>query len=565
MKKQIHSTIISLLLFLFLTLKINAQDNPFLLPAWIEHASFYQIYPQSFQDSNGDGIGDIKGIISRLEYIRSVGCNTIWLNPCFHSAFMDAGYDVIDFYRVAPRYGTNDDLRQLFEEAHNLGMKVVLDLVAGHSSDQSPWFKYSQQKQLNSYSDRYIWTNDSTLRPDKFVSGKFERNGTYRKNYFDCQPAFNYGYGEPDPSNPWEEPITAAGPTATRQELMRIMDYWMQMGCDGFRVDLAGSLIKNDPQLKSTTYLWHEIRTHFQSLYPEGILLAEWSNPQKAIQVGFMMDFILCFGNTGYSQMMFNQVGTYRKDTCYFDLKGIGNPNLFTSYLKKSIHAVGDKGHICIPTSNHDFQRPNCGPRNSVEQLKASMTFFLTLPGVPLIYYGDEIGMKFIDGLPNKEGSLLPKGNRAGSRTPMQWDNTNGAGFSSAPSTLFYLPVDSAPDRPNVAEQEKNPNSLLNYTRWLLHLRDAHPALACRGEIEFWQEGKNPYPLVYERKKGNERILVCINPSGKEVKTIRKYSRSINKITPLTSKNEGTQTLRLYKKGLHIHVQPLSIGIYKID
>jgi len=143
MKKQIHSTIISLLLFLFLTLKINAQDSPFLLPAWIEHASFYQIYPQSFQDSNGDGIGDIKGIISRLEYIRSVGCNTIWLNPCFHSAFMDAGYDVIDFYRVAPRYGTNDDLRQLFEEAHNLGMKVVLDLVAGHSSDQSPWFKYS--------------------------------------------------------------------------------------------------------------------------------------------------------------------------------------------------------------------------------------------------------------------------------------------------------------------------------------------------------------------------------------------------------------------------------------
>lgn len=284
------------------------------------------------------------------------------------------------FLSSGPRYGTNDDLRQLFEEAHNLGMKVVLDLVAGHSSDQSPWFKYSQQKQLNSYSDRYIWTNDSTLRPDKFVSGKFERNGTYRKNYFDCQPAFNYGYGEPDPSNPWEEPITAAGPTATRQELMRIMDYWMQMGCDGFRVDLAGSLIKNDPQLKSTTYLWHEIRTHFQSLYPEGILLAEWSNPQRAIQVGFMMDFILCFGNTGYSQMMFNQVGTYRKDTCYFDLKGIGNPNLFTSYLKKSIHAVGDKGHICIPTSNHDFQRPNCGPRNSVEQLKASMTFFLRCP-----------------------------------------------------------------------------------------------------------------------------------------------------------------------------------------
>lgn len=113
---------------------------------WIEEAIFYQIYPQSFQDTNGDGIGDIQGIISRLDYIHSLGCNTIWLNPCFHSAFMDAGYDVIDFYRVAPRYGTNDDLRRLFDEAHQRGMRVVLDLVAGHSSDQSPWFKYSQNE-----------------------------------------------------------------------------------------------------------------------------------------------------------------------------------------------------------------------------------------------------------------------------------------------------------------------------------------------------------------------------------------------------------------------------------
>lgn len=133
---------------LFSACLLRAEHRQFTLPCWIEKAVFYQIYPQSFQDTDGDGIGDIQGIISRLDYIQSLGCNTIWLNPCFHSAFMDAGYDVIDFYRVAPRYGTNDDLRKLFEEAHRRGMRVVLDLVAGHSSDQSPWFKFSQNESI---------------------------------------------------------------------------------------------------------------------------------------------------------------------------------------------------------------------------------------------------------------------------------------------------------------------------------------------------------------------------------------------------------------------------------
>jgi len=557
---------IILFTFLYQCAYIQAQESNYTLPAWIEKAVFYQIYPQSFQDTDDDGIGDIQGIISRLDYVKSVGCNTIWINPCFHSAFMDAGYDVIDFYRVAPRYGTNEDLRQLFKEAHQRNMKVVLDLVAGHSSDQSPWFKYSQRKERNLYSDRYIWTNDSSICPEKFVSGKFERNGTYRKNYFACQPALNYGYGEPDPTHPWEEPYSASGPTSTRKELIHIMDYWMQMGCDGFRVDMAGSLVKNDPQLVFTTKLWNEIRSHFQSLYPDGILLAEWGNPQNAIKVGFMMDFIIHFGNTGYDRMMFNQSGTFRRDTCYFDLKGVGNPDPFINNLYDCLKVIGDKGHICIPTANHDFQRANCGSRNTVEQLQASLAFFLTMPGVPLIYYGDEIGMKFIDGLPNKEGSQLSKGNRAGSRTPMQWDSTPGAGFSAAPLDKYYLPIDSSLNRPNVEQQEKDPQSLLNYVRRLLELRKKHPALACRGDIRFWQEGNNHYPLVYERKQGNERILVCINPSGKDIKTTRAYDRLFHKLEPLfTAGTNNKQTIRCKYGKLYVEASKLSIGIYKIQ
>lgn len=543
---------------------LQAQKNEFRLPRWIEDAVFYQIYPQSFQDTDGDGIGDIQGIINRLDYIHSLGCNTIWLNPCFHSAFMDAGYDVIDFYRVAPRYGTNDDLRRLFDEAHTRGMKVVLDLVAGHSSDQSLWFKYSQKREQNAYTDRYIWTNDSTICPDRFVKGNFERNGTYRKNYFDCQPALNYGYGELDPNHPWEQPVTAPGPTATRLELMHIMDYWMQMGCDGFRVDMAGSLVKNDPNLCGTTALWQGIRTHFQQLYPDGILLAEWSNPQKALKVGFMMDFIIHFGRTGYRELMFNEVGTYRRDTCYFDVQGKGNPDLYIRNLYECLEVAGNRGHLCIPTGNHDFQRIRCGRRDTEEQVRTAITFFLTQPGVPCIYYGDEIGMRFIDGLPNKEGSLLSAGNRAGSRTPMQWDATLGAGFSTAPPDNFYLPLDSLTDRPNVATQEMDSTSQLHFVRRLLKLRQEYPALACRGEIEFFQNGKDAYPMVYERRKNGQRILICINPSGREVKTVREHASGLKKITPILREGKA-QKIKARGGHLYLDAPKYSIGIYQID
>jgi len=563
MTKKINlKTTFLLLITLNCFTSVQAGFKP--LPKWMKTAVFYQIYPQSFKDTNGDGIGDIPGIIEKLDYIKWLGCNVVWLNPCFESAFQDAGYDVIDYYKVASRYGTNDDLKRLFLEAHKRNMRVCLDLVAGHTSIESKWFKESQKREKNEYTDRYIWTNDSTIKPEKFVSGTFERNGTYMKNFFDCQPALNYGYGQPDPKCPWEEPVTADGPMKTRRELMNIMDYWMGMGCDGFRVDMAGSLVKKDPDLTETTNLWRYIRTHFQDKFPEGILLAEWGNPQLAVKVGFMMDFIIHLRKSGYDTMFFNNVGTYRRDTCYFDVKGIGTPDYFIKNLTTQLSAVGENGYICVPTANHDYQRPCCGDRNTLPQLKAAMTFFMTLPGIPLVYYGDEIGMRFIDGLPNKEGSQLTKGNRAGSRTPMQWDGSANAGFSSGKSSSLYLPIDSLTDRPTVETEKKDPSSLLLFTKKLIALRNKYPALGSRGEIKFLQSKENSYPLIYERKYGTESFLIVINPAGKKVTVSVVYDKTVKKVTPVLGILKGENVL--YKKGeLKVIASPVSYGVYKID
>ena len=158
------------------------------MPDWLKDAVFYEIYPQSFKDGNGDGIGDFEGIIEKLDYVRELGCNAIWLNPCFDSPFRDAGYDVRDYKKAAPRYGTNEDLARLFEEAHRRGIRVLLDLVPGHTSEEHPWFLESRRPEKNALSGRYIWT-DFVFKWGgglNFISGEAERDGGYVINFFKC-------------------------------------------------------------------------------------------------------------------------------------------------------------------------------------------------------------------------------------------------------------------------------------------------------------------------------------------------------------------------------------------
>ena len=202
---------------------------------WLNDSVFYNIYPQSFNDTNGDGIGDLNGITEKLGYIKEMGFNGIWLNPIYKSSFRDAGYDVIDFYKVDPRYGSNTDFEKLTMEAKKRGIKVVLDLVAGHTSLECEWFQQSAMPEHNQYSNRYIWTKsvwDTDDNNGQFICGYSDRDGCYMKNFFYCQPALNYGYK--NVTKPWQLPMNHPDCLKTREELLKVMRFWSNLGADGF-------------------------------------------------------------------------------------------------------------------------------------------------------------------------------------------------------------------------------------------------------------------------------------------------------------------------------------------
>ncbi|MFB6984174.1 alpha-amylase family glycosyl hydrolase [Streptomyces scopuliridis] len=488
-------------------------------PAWLADAVFYQIYPQSFADSDGDGIGDFAGITGRLDHLAWLGVNTVWLNPCFASPFRDAGYDVSDYLTVAPRYGTDDDLARLVDEARRRGIRVLLDLVAGHTSDQHPWFTAAADDPED---HRYIWTDTRTGSgtdasfPAGFVASPGARPGAYLPNFFDSQPALNFGYARSDPAEPWRQAPDAPGPLANRAALREIMDHWLGLGLAGFRVDMAASLVKDDAGNTETRKLWTELRHWLDATHPEAVLLAEWGDPAVSVPAGFHTDFFLQFGGPTEGRplrsLWNNRQGTdndgWDPVDCFFDPAGQGSPGTFVDAWREAVSVIGDGGgHVALPTANHDFARLNCGPRTA-EQLPAAFAFQLTWPTLPAIYYGDEIGMRFIPGLPDTEGSVLgPRYNRAGSRTPMQWDDGPNAGFSavSTPDSL-YLPLDPSPDRPTVAAQRADEGSLLHLVRRLIALRRGTPRLGAAGSVDVLHSG---YPFVYVR---GGRYLVVVNP-----------------------------------------------------
>lgn len=477
-------------------------------PQWLEHAVFYEIYPQSFQDTNADGIGDLQGMIKRLPYIQSIGCNAIWINPCFESPFFDAGYDISDYKKVAPRYGTNEDLRCFFEEAHKLGMHVILDLVPGHTSIEHPWFQASMQAECNEFSDRYIWSDSvwEDVAGIENITGSIrgisDRDGTCAANFYTIQPALNYGFA--NPTKPWMQAVDAPGPKATREAMKDVMRFWLEMGCDGFRVDMAHSLVKGDTDSTATIALWQEFRAFLDAEFPEAVMISEWGQPDKSLMGGFHMDFLLHFGPSHYNDL-------FRVEEPFFSRRGKGDISAFVQTYQENYEKTNGNGLICIPSGNHDMSR--ISQRLDEAEIKVAFAFLLTMPGAPFVYYGDEIGMRHLEGTKSVEGGF----ERTASRSPMQWDSSVNAGFSTAAPERLYIPIDANKERPTAEKAMKDPDSIYAVVQKLIALRQAHPALCSSGKIEFLYAAEKQYPLVYRRFTETESIIVAINPSGRAV------------------------------------------------
>lgn len=474
------------------------------LPAWLSDAVFYQIYPQSFQDSNADGIGDIPGMTERLDYIKELGCNAIWVNPWYDSPFGDAGYDVRNYKKIAPRYGTNEDAKRFFDAAHKRGIHVLIDLVPGHTSIDHPWFKKSMLPGRNEFTDRYIWTNGTWVLPEScaYLRGISDRDGTAVVNYFSHQPALNYGYAQCN--RPWKMSPESPSALATREAIKDIMRFWLDMGADGFRVDMALKLVKDDDDVHSANIrLWQDFRAFLEREYPRCAMVSEWGVPRESVEGGFHMDFMLHFGPPAYTSL-------FRSENPFFSKEGKGDITVFLDTYMANLASTEGNGLICIPSGNHDMPRLSRG-RNLLD-LKICFAFLLTMPGAPFIYYGDEIGMRYLDGVTSVEGGYF----RTGSRSPMQWKKGCGFGFTS--SDTSYIPFDTEMDAPTVEDERADTESLLNTVKTLIAVRKEHRALQSFGEFIPLYAEKQQYPFIYERRMQGERIVVALNPADRSVR-----------------------------------------------
>ena len=471
---------------------------------WLKNAVFYEIYPQSFLDTNADGIGDLKGITVKLDYIKNLGCDAIWINPIYDSPFMDAGYDVRDYKKIAPRYGTMADFEHLLEQAHKKDIRVLLDLVPGHTSDTHEWFQQAKTGYPSPYDNRYIFTKCVWDAPPMYrmMCGICERDGNYLVNYFSSQPALNYGFYEitcPE----WQTSSDSPEAWETVEALKDIMRFWLDKGIDGFRVDMADSLVKNDDEKIATAGIWRSVREMMDAHYPDAVLISEWSNPQRAIvNSGFHADFYLDHQGNGYNAL-FRKTTADGENLSFFADHAHGDIEEFLAEYVPQYECSKDKGYISFMTNNHDM--PRAPFYMSDHMIRLTHAFMMTMPGVPFVYYGDEIGMRYRTDLVSKEGGF----SRTGSRTPMQWNREKNMGFSDADEDMLYLPVDKSEGSPTVEDQQGQEGSIYENLKALIALRKANPELMNDSCFEIVYEAPKAYPFAYRRGS----FTAFVNPS----------------------------------------------------
>lgn len=469
--------------------------------SWLKNAIFYEIYPNSFKDSNNDGYGDLKGIVSKLDYVKSLGVTAIWLNPHYDSPFKDGGYDVRDFFKCSSRFGTEEDFDALIKECHQRNLHLIVDLVAGHTSEENPMFIQSASPIRNEFSDRFIWTKDPWDCPSeyKFLNGRYDRHGAYMINFFSTQPALNYGFNHI--THDWQMSYLDEEPKKTQEFLLSVMRFWLKRGVDGFRVDLADSLVKNDENKEATIEIWKYMISTIKKEYPDIMFVSEWNNPYQSLEAGFDCDFVLDHAHNFYNDLARKeefepQVLSFLNSDSTLDIR---------EDFKKTIQMIvdnQDKGYLSFITCNHDTMRPTAYLKG--RELKLFFFIVLTLPGVPFIYYGDEIGMRYQKDIPSKECGYA----RTGSRTPMAWNMNENQGFSPISTVEPFLPIDG---KTSVEKEEQEENSLLHFVRQMIEMRKNDENLL--GNHITYFETNHPRLLAYYRNQD----LIIVNPTKEAI------------------------------------------------
>jgi alpha-glucosidase len=485
--------------------------------AWWQHAVFYEVYPRSFEDSNNDGIGDLNGIASKLDYLKDLGVDAIWITPCFPSPQVDFGYDVSDYEAIDPMYGTLADFDHLVSEGKKRGIRVILDFVVNHTSDQHKWFVDSRSSKTSAHRDWYIWRDGKGpgQPPNNWLS-------TFGTPAWTLDPKTNqyyYHYFYPQqPDLNWRNP-------AVEKAMLDVTRFWYKRGVAGFRLDAVDTLfedpnLRDDPVLPGTDKFGRpNLDEKYNKKLPE---VHDVMRKLRAIANEYGSVLIGETWTANVSELK-DYYGAHNDELQMpMDLMMTGFKTLSADEFRKHIAAVNAAGHW--PTyviTNHDIVRSYTRYADGIHDdaiAKLMAALYLTLRGSVIMYYGEEIGMKNNDPKSKEEvqdpigklGWPLEKG-RDGERTPMQWNDSANAGFSKAKP---WLPAPDSYKTHNVATELQDPNSVLNFYKTALRLRHKDKALL-DGEYVALDEN-NPDVYSYLRKTKDEAVLVVLNVSAAE-------------------------------------------------
>jgi len=489
-------------------------------PLWYKDAIFYEVHVRAFYDANGDGIGDFPGILQKLDYLQDLGVNTVWLLPFYPSPLKDDGYDIADYTGIHSSYGNLDDLKVFLTEAHRRRMRVVTELVINHTSDQHPWFQEARRSRDNPRRDWYVWSDtDDRYRGARIIFTDTELSNWawdpiskqyYWHRFFSHQPDLNF-------DNP-----------AVREEVWNVMKFWRDIGVDGFRVDAVPYLIEREATSCENLPETHEIvkflRRRLDETYPSSLLLAEanqWPSDVRAY-FGEGDEFHMAFHFPLMPRMFMALKLEDRKPMIDIlektpDIPAASQWGLFLrnhDELTLEMVTEEERDYMYDEYALDKTARLNLGIRrrlaplveNDRRRVELMHAMLLSLPGSPIIYYGDEIGM----------GDNVYLGDRNGVRTPMQWNGDWNAGFSSADPERLYLPTIANPvygyQTVNVESQRRSEHSLLSWMKRIIRVRKSMKVFG-RGSIEFLKPA-NHRVLAYVRQFEREVVLVVNNLSS---------------------------------------------------